>query len=143
MVVIVMVALSGCATINELYIKNSSSKETWVTIKFNRPWREVITDRRQLQLLYRDSLLRINRRSRKYMTKKLQYREVNAYKLYMVIPPQSTLLVGGWANKLLDADSIRFNHDGNRFVYSIDSFVKHMESRRSFRSVQYTYHVKD
>ena len=139
----VSLILAGCSGYREFYIKNWSSKEVWVTIKFQEPWRAVIARERRLQLLYVDSLVKIGRNTNKYLTKKLPYREVNAHKLYIVIPPRSTLLVGADFNKLMDADSIRINHDGDRKDYWFPALADSLKRDRSiFRSAKFTFNIK-
>ncbi len=122
---------------------NTTDKDVVEVIKFQRTIDEYSKDNLSIQLKYSDSILVINDKTQTLMTKKLDYKQVDKKIISIILPPKSTVLVGGSINRPISADSIKFIQNNLAKDYSInDIYKKTNKSGGLFPPFHITYVIK-
>jgi hypothetical protein len=135
--------LTGCSFFADFFVLNTTDKEVTAVIKFQRPIDEYSKDSFSIQLKYADTILVVNDKTQKELTKRLNYKQINLTTLSITLPAKSTVLIGGSINRPISADSITFVKDDVVTDYSIkDVYKKTKKSGGLFPPFHATYKIE-
>ncbi len=136
-------ALAGCSFFAGFYIVNKSDKSVKATIQFVSSSDVLKADETSLSLRYADTILQPNDNTRELLTQKLIYRQTNSNTIEIDIPKNSTVLIGGTANRAVAADSIKFIINDIVQAYTPQTISKHLKkSGGLFPPFHFTYTIE-
>ena len=134
--------LAGCSISMDFFVVNNTENKIKLVIKFSKPIDYITQYSHLLQLNYIDSTLNVDNNTKKLLSKKLSYTQINTNTISVEIPEKSTVLIGGSSNQPIMADSLTFITNEISVKYSLESIYKRTKRTKGlFSTIHYTYTI--